>query len=258
MLRRFTPLLCLLVGSIGAPAAEPTDSLNGTWVREMVVPDAGGAIQIILTFKGDRLTAKFVECGYVEGDAKLKSRAFEFECSYHRSSDGYVMGRVVGVERDIKNVPMENGVTPETFKGINKLFGEPFCFRCEAREGVMTVADLRLPNPEGLGGDSKELRETTIAFAGGKYKKADNEIVPLPKVEKSKRATTSRTISLIQSPTARPVPVPSTIIPTAGQLLPPGSMRDTSLLPMVRDAWFQSTLPLGPPPQPLPMIPPAK
>lgn len=258
MLRRFIPLLCLLVGSTDSLAGEPTDSLYGTWVREIVVPDAGGARQVILTFKGDRLTTKFVECGYVVGDAKLKSGAFEFECSYHRSSDGYVMGRVIGVELDIKNVPMENGVTPDTFKGINKLFGEPFCFRCEVREGVMTVADLRLPIPEGWGGEAKGMRETTSAFAGGKYKKADNENVPLPKVEKSKRATTSRTISLIQTRTALPIPVQTTIIPTAGQLLPPGSMRDTSLLPLVSDAWLQSTLPLGPPPQPLPIIPPAK
>ena len=103
---------------------------DGTWVHEFVVPDAGGGMQTVLTFKGERLSARFTEfaCG---DDGKMKSGSFEFECSYHLTADGYVIGRVVGVELDMKNAPHELVVTPDTFKGLNKVFGEPFCFRCD-------------------------------------------------------------------------------------------------------------------------------
>jgi len=38
-------------------------------------------------------------------------------------------------------------------------------------------------------------------------------------------------------------PAPSPVLPTAGQLLPPGSMRNVPVMPAIADAWKQSTAP---------------
>jgi hypothetical protein len=241
---------------------------DGTWVREIVVPDAGGGMQSVITFKGERLTARFTEFACGE-DGKMKSGSFEFECSYSHTADGYVIGRVVGVELDMKDAPLENGVTPDTFRGLNKVYGEPFCFRCDVRDGVMTVADLRMPTPEGMTRETNAVRDTAIAFVGGKYKKSETTNVALPKVQRPKsesprmektptgiRVVTPFTphpgLPMTVRAEAGPLPTPPTLIPAAGMMPPPGSMRATPVPPMVREAWEQSTTPPLPNPPPIP------
>jgi hypothetical protein len=255
------------------PPVSSSNSHDGTWVREFVVPDAGGGMQSVLTFKEERLTARFTEFAYGD-DGKMKSGSFEFECSYHRTADGYVIGRVVGVELDMKNAPLENGVTPDTFKGLNKVYGEPFCFRCEVRDGVMTVADLRMPTPEGLSQESNAVRDSAIAFVGGKYRKSETANVPLPKVERPKSVLPKvekalNGIQLVRPFTPHPDlpmsvqampgplpgmssppmpapqawPTPPTLIPTAGQVPAPGTLMPMPVPPQLREAWNRSTTP---------------
>lgn len=274
---------------------KPLPSLEGTWVREMVMPDAGGAAQFVFTFKGDRLTVKLLECGYSDGDDKMKSAGIELECTYHLSSDGYLLGRVVGVELDLKNAPMDDSMSPELMKGISKVYGEPFCFRCEMREGVIAVADLRIPTLDGLGDEGRQMRDAAVGFLSGKYKKSDSAVVSLPKLEKPKDGVKMKQPQRVQiqnvptlsvcppgmvcppplRPNALPVlsepvsnfsndlPMKQAIIPTAAQLLPPGSMKNAPMMPMVKDAWYQSTTPPAfppapVPPAPVPLIPPAR
>ncbi|MFO0939090.1 MAG: hypothetical protein U0798_21530 [Gemmataceae bacterium] len=230
-------------------AAEPT----GTWVREVAMPETGNIIQAVLVFKGDRLTVRFAECGYT-ADEKKKAAHFEFECQAMRSSDGYVMGRIIGVEMDLKNAPHELGMTVESLKGLNKVYGEPFCFRCETRDKVLTVADLRLPTPDGLGAEAKGMRDAIVACVSGKYQTAQTDNIPLPTVEKTKKATTVTTATYAwltmprqTMPRQTTLEIPArprqTIIPTAADLAPPGTLKSDALLPLIADGWKQSTEP---------------
>lgn len=259
------------------PAPKPM--LDGTWYRDMILPDSAGAGQAVFTFKGDRLTVRLTECAYVEGQEKLKSGSFEFDCTYHRSADGYVVGRVIGVEVDLKNAPGDAAGDPDIFKGLSKSFGEPFCFRCELRDGQMILADLRLPMV-GAGEDMRGFRDMASALIGGKYRKSETATVALPKFDRPKETGTSRPSPFIRTTPPQAVPCPpgqfcpplsaappmpssfnppmvvgsGPIIPTAGQIAPPGSMRNEPMLPMIVEAWRRSALPpepVAPPPIPI-------
>jgi hypothetical protein len=236
--------------------AQSISKLDGIWHKEQTIKGVGG-LQIIMTFKGDRLKAKFVEFGFQDSD-EVHSGSFEFYCSQHWEKDGYVVGRCLGVEFDITNIPSFK-MEPATFAGMSKIEGEPFSFRCEHRDDVLFVSDLRLRIPEQV----FVQKDIITAFATGTFKRTQLTKPPLPDLGKRRlqqNILPTNGISPVhpelifqEPPRFIPTDIPNRSDLAVPQnplqkqeykvpetLLPPGTYKDTPIDPELRKKWEKS------------------
>lgn len=262
-----------MVVSPPLPIKVPPSPWEGTWYREMIMPGLGGG-QVTLSFKGDRLRIRFVEFGY--GDAnEIQSRAVEYNCSFFRGADDYVVGRCLGVDIDVKHVPenefMKQKQT-EFFGGVRQAEGDPFSFRCEWRDGELMVSDIRMKLP-GEGSTDKYAKDLMTALTSGRYKTAASDMIPLPKLGPKKELAKGQLMPVQQAgatepylpasniqpwhPTVPPSGMvsprmmsPSLIIPQGvtppQQLPPPGIYRAEPIPESLRKQWEESTRPAQP------------
>jgi hypothetical protein len=172
-----TPGAVIPVAAELALPGKPMATNDGVWVREMVM--AGGGMQIVLQITGDRIKAKFIECGYVEGDDKLRSGSFEFHGTIATTADGYVVGRCLGAELELSNAPLD-GIEPETFKGIHQANGEPFCFRVNRSADGLFISDVRFKMTD-------DMKDMAAAVLTGTFKSSLTAKPPLPNVPKGKK-----------------------------------------------------------------------
>jgi hypothetical protein len=213
------------------PMTVPPSRLEGTWYREMILPGIGGG-QVIMSFQNDRLRIKFVEFGYGDGTGE-KSGAYECNCTYFYGPDSYVVGRCLGIDIDVKEVPaneMLKGKQTGFFGGSRQAEGEPFSFRCEWRNGELFVSDMRIKLPE-KGSSDKYAKDLMTALTSGRYRTAVSEVIPLPKLGPKKEMTKAQTMPLQQTAGYESILPPSNVEQRNPPVVPSGTISPRMLQP---------------------------